>query len=313
MSKSAKNPPRQPPRYERSFLLNITLKNDQLTVVISTLGAEVQSITTAAGTELMWQADSAVWGRHAPMLFPIIGRLRNQQYSLNGKTIAISQHGFARDSEFTPEQQSASSVTLSLGDSEETRKVYPFAFRLVVRYQLKGNTLTKSHTVTNCSDEPMPYEVGGHDGFRTTLKAGESMSDYAIAFPGQTNIYPFGMDENCFLTADKHDYALTDGALPLPPKVFGLDTVVLESLPVRQVTLLSKKSSYRLTMDFADFDYLGIWTKPVDFDTNYICIEPWSTLPECAFVGSELTDKPGIRVLGTGESETLSYSITVEE
>lgn len=293
--------------------MNITLKNDQLTVVLSTLGAELQSIRTAAGTELLWQADPAIWGRHAPLLFPIIGRLRDQQYTLQGKPIAISQHGFARDTEFTVERQTEQSVTLSMADSEATRKVYPFAFRLSVTYQLKGASLTKSHTVTNCTHVPMPYELGGHDGFRTTLRAGETMSDYAIEFPGQDALHPFGMDKSCFLTAEKLDYALTDGMLPLPPRVFGLDTVVLEELPRKQVTLLCKKSGYRLTMDFSDFDYLAIWTKPVDFDTNYVCIEPWTTLPECTFVGSELTDKAGIRVLGSGESETLAYTVTVEE
>ena len=293
--------------------MNITLKNDQLTVVISTLGAELQSILTAAGTELLWQADPDIWGRHAPLLFPIIGRLRYQQYTLHGKPISISQHGFARDTEFTVERQSEHSVTLSMADSEATRAVYPFSFRLSITYWLKGASLVKSHTVTNCSEERMPYEIGGHDGFRTTLRAGETMSDYAIAFPGQDVIHPFGMDKDCFLTPEKLDYPLTDGMLPLPPRVFGLDTVVLEKLPCKQVTLLSKKSSYRLTMDFTDFDYLAVWTKPVDFDTNYVCIEPWTTLPECTFVGSELTDKAGIRVLGSGESETHAYTITVEE
>lgn len=293
--------------------MNITLHNKHLTVVLSTLGAEVQSITTAKGTELMWQADPAVWGRHAPLLFPIIGRLRDQSYTLNGKPISISQHGFARDSEFTVERQSDHAVTLSLSDSEATRAVYPFSFRLSITYRLKGASLTKSHTVTNCSKGPMPYEIGGHDGFCTDWPGGGTMSDYSIAFPGLDAIQPFGMDENCFLTPEKLDYPLTDGALPLPPRVHGLDTVVLEGLKTKQVTLQSKKCPLRLTLDFADFDYLGIWTKPVDFDTNYVCIEPWTTLPECSFVGSELTDKAGIRVLGSGESETLAYTLSVEE
>lgn len=293
--------------------MNITLRNEYLTVIISTLGAEIQSVVTASGTELMWQADPAVWGRHAPLLFPIIGRLKDQSYTLEGKPISISQHGFARDTEFTIERQSDHSVTLSMADSEATRAVYPFSFRLAITYRLKGASLTKSHTVTNCSEGSMPYEIGGHDGFATSWPSGGTMSDYSISFPGQDAIHPFGMDENCFLTPDKLDYPLTDGALPLPPRVFGLDTVVLEKLPAKQVTLQSRQSPLRLTMDFSDFDFLAIWTKPVDFDTNYVCIEPWTTLPECTFVGTELTDKVGIRVLRSGESETLSYTISVEE
>lgn len=292
--------------------MNLTLKNDKLTVVISTLGAEVQTMTTADGIQLMWTADKAVWGRHAPLLFPIIGRLKDQQYTLDGTVVKIPQHGFARDTEFTVESQSDTAVTLSMTDSEKTHAVYPFAFKLSITYTLEGASLKKTHTVTNLSNEVLPYEIGGHDGYLTTLFAGEKMSDYAIEFPGQDTIYPFGMDESCFLTPEKLAYALTDSKLPLPPKVFGLDTVVLEKLPVNQVTLCNAKNGIRLTVDFPEFDYLGIWTKPVDFDTNYICIEPWTTLPECTFVGSDLKDKQGIRLLNPGQTESLSYTVTVE-
>lgn len=292
--------------------MNITLKNDRLTVVISTLGAEVQSLIPAGGPELMWTADKAIWGRHAPLLFPIIGRLKDQQYTLDGQIIKIPQHGFARDTEFAVEEQTSTSVTFSITDSEQTKAVYPFAFRLAITYTLEGSSLKKIHTVTNLSDTVLPYEIGGHDGYRTTLLPGETMADYAIEFPGQDTIHPFQMDENCFLTLPKLDYPLVDGALPMPPRVLGLDTVVLEKLPVNRVTLSNKKNPIRLTVEFADFDYLGIWTKPVDFDTNYVCIEPWTTLPECTFVGSDLKDKAGIRLLRPGESEALSYTVTVE-
>lgn len=292
--------------------MNITLKNDQLTVVINTLGAEIQSLTTASGTELMWQADKSIWGRHAPLLFPIIGRLKDQQYTVDGKVVKISQHGFARDTEFTVIRQDETSVTFSIQDTEATRAVYPFSFALSITYTLSGNVLKKTHTVTNPSNTVLPYEIGGHDAYRTTLFPGEAMADYYIEFPGQSAIHPFQMDENCFLTPQKLDYPLSSGRLPLPPQVFGLDTIVLEKLPINQVTLANSKNGVRLTVDFPEFDYLGIWTKQVGYDTNYICIEPWTTLPECTFVGSELSDKAGIRLLQPGESESLSYTVTVE-
>lgn len=291
--------------------MNLTLKNDKLTVVVSTLGAEVQSMTTCDGVQLMWTADKAIWGRHAPLLFPIIGRLKDQQYTLDGTVIKIAQHGFARDTEFTVESRTDTAVTLSMTDSDKTRPLYPFSFKLAITYTLVGASLKKTHTVTNLSDAVLPYEIGGHDGYLTTIFEGEKMADYAIEFPNQDVIYPFGMDENCFLTPEKLTYPLTDHKLPLPPKVFGLDTVVLEKLPVNQVTLCSCKNGVRLTVDFPDFDYLGIWTKPVDFDTNYICIEPWTTLPECTFVGTDLKDKQGIRLLQPNGTESLSYTVSV--
>lgn len=292
--------------------MTITLRSHLLTVQADTLGAQLTSIQTRDGVELLWQANPAVWGRHAPLLFPIIGRLRDGKYTVGGVEYAISQHGFGRDSEFQVTEQTDNSVTFQLEDSPETRAKYPFAFCLQVTYTLEGGKLTKTHTVRNRSQETMYYEVGGHDGFCTTLLPGEEMGDYYLEFPGLTEIAPFGMNEQNFFTKDKKVYPLQKGGrLPLPPQVFGLDTVVLEQMPVHQVTLANEKNPIRLTMDFDQFDYLGIWTKPSEEPTHYICIEPWTTLPECEFTDSALEHKPGIRVLAPGQEEQLSYQVTV--
>lgn len=290
----------------------MTLRSDLLTVQADTLGAQLTSIRTNQGVELLWQADPAVWGRHAPLLFPIIGRLRDGRYTVGGREFAISQHGFARDSMFQVVEQSDCSVTFQLEESPETLAKYPFSFCLQVTYTLKGGRLIKTHTVRNRSGETMYYELGGHDGFCTTLLPGETMEDYYLEFPGLTELLPFGMDEQNFLTRSERVYPLeAGGRLPLPPRVFGLDTVVLENMPTHQVTLANRKNPIRLTMDFDQFDYLGIWTKAADKPTNYICIEPWTTVPECSFTDSALEHKPGIRILAPGEEERLSYQVTV--
>ncbi|MBQ3090405.1 MAG: aldose 1-epimerase family protein [Oscillospiraceae bacterium] len=291
----------------------VTLLSDQLTIHIDTKGAQLTSVCTHSGVELLWQADPAVWGRHAPILFPIIGRLRDNKYTVHGKQYAISQHGFARDKEFTVVDQSSTSVTFQLEEDADTLTKYPFAFRLQVTYILDGGKLTKRHTVLNRDTKTMYYEVGGHDGFRTTLFEGEEMADYYIQFPGQSQIVPYGMDEKNYLVRSDRPYPLQGDRFPLPPRVFGLDTIVLENLPVHEVTLANKKNSIRLTMEFDQFPYLGIWTQTTREFTHYICIEPWTTLPECAFTDSALEHKPGIRVLEPGQAESLSYSFTVRE
>lgn len=292
--------------------MTVTLRSPLLTVQADTLGAQLTSIRTRDGVQLLWQADPAIWGRHAPLLFPIIGRLRDGKYTVGGREFAISQHGFARDSEFQVVEQSEGSVTFQLEESPETLAKYPFAFRLQICYTLEGGRLTKTHRVWNRSAETMYYEVGGHDGFCTTLLPGEGMEDYYLEFPGMTELVPFGMDEHNFFTRSDRVYPLAEGGrMPLPPRVFGLDTVVLEGMPVHQVTLANTRNPIRLTMDFPEFDYLGIWTKPVEEPTHYICIEPWTTMPECAFTGSALEEKPGIRSLAPGEGEELSYQVTV--
>ncbi|MCC8181407.1 MAG: aldose 1-epimerase family protein [Clostridiales bacterium] len=292
--------------------MSVTLRSQLLTVQIDPLGAQLTSIRTCTGVELLWQADPAVWGRHAPLLFPIIGRLRDGRYTVDGREYAISQHGFARDSVFSVVRQSETAVTFQLEESGDTLVKYPFSFRLQVTYALEGGTLTKSHTVLNCSAETMYYEVGGHDGFLLALLPGERQEDYFIQFPGQNAILPMGMDERNFLTESSRPFPLEGDRLPMPLSVFGLDTVVLKDLPVRQVTLASHRNPIRLTLVFDDFDYLGLWTKPVTPSAPYVCIEPWSTLPECAFTDSALEHKPGIRALAPGQGETLTYRTVIE-
>lgn len=292
--------------------MTITLKNEYLTVEIDDLGAQLCSVKAPCGREYIWQADPAVWGRHAPLLFPLIGRLQGGQYTLGGKSYSIPAHGFARDSRFAVIAQSETAVSFRLTESEETLALWPFPFVLTVTYTLEGNRLTKACTVENPGGETMYYELGGHDGFVAPLEAGETMADYAILFPGVDAIRPYGMDEACMLTPKEASYPLEGGRLPLSPAHYNLDTVVLDQFPQRTAILADKTGKARVTLDFPDFPYLGIWTQQKPFDTNYICIEPWTTLPDGTFVGRGLEDKAGIRVLAPGTAETLTYTTTFD-
>jgi len=290
--------------------MTVTLKNEQLTVVIDDLGAQLCSVQTPSGREYIWQADPAVWGRHAPLLFPVIGRLKDSQYTLKGRTYTIPSHGFARDSRFEVTEQTGTSATFRLTHSEETLKLWPFPFVLTVTYTLEETRLTKSCRVDNVGEDTMYFELGGHDGFVAPLEEGESMSDYAIRIPGMVGIQPYGMDEACMLTPKSAVYPLDKGRIPLKPAAFGLDTVILDELPVSTARLVDRSGRPRVTLEFAGFPYLGIWTADKPFDTNYVCIEPWSTLPDGTFVGRGLEDKEGIRVLEPGQSQTLTYTTT---
>lgn len=288
----------------------VTLKNEFLAVQIEDLGAQLCSVKNARGTEYIWQADPAIWPRHAPLLFPIIARLRDNQYELEGKTYTIPTHGFARDTLFTVLEQTDSAVSFQLTDSPETLAVWPFPFVLTVTYTLAENRLIKSCRVENRSDKTMYYELGGHDGFTAPLEAGETMADYAIVLPGVDAIRPYGMTEAGVLTPKETAYPLENGRIPLSPAHYGLDTIMLDELPVHRALLVDKAGRARVTLDFPDFPYLGIWTPAKPFDTNYICIEPWTTLPDGTFVGRGLADKAGIRTLAAGDSETLTYTTT---
>ena len=290
----------------------VTLKNPRLTVEIDDLGAQLCSVKNAGGTEYIWQADPAIWARHAPLLFPVIGRLQNGQYTHQGQTYSISSHGFARDSRFEVLEQGEARAVFRLTQSPEALAVYPFPFVLTVTYVLEDNRLTKTCRVENPGQEEMLFELGAHDGFRAPLEPGESMDDYAILLPGLEAITPYGMDQEGITTPKSGTISLEGGRLPLKPSTFGLDTVILDQLPQRRAVLADKAGHPRVTLDFADFPYLGIWTPDKPFDTNYVCIEPWSTLPDAVFVGRGLEDKQGIRRLAPGQADTLSYTTTFD-
>lgn len=289
----------------------VTIQSQTLTVDIDSLGAQLASIRTKDGEEYLWQGDPDIWARRAPILFPFIGRLKDGRYLLNGSPYTISTHGFARDMEFEVAEQAEDTVSFQLTDTPQTQAVYPFAFTLTVTYSLKDNLLTKTHRVLNRSSAELLYELGAHDGFRVPVGEGLTMADYSIRLPGLDKVRFYGMDENLMLTPKGAEITLENAALPLTPASFGLDTMILDTPPQAQAVLCDRAGRPRVTLDFPDFPYLGIWTQGKPFDTGYVCIEPWSTLPDGTFMGRDLADKPGIRRLAPGQSEALSYTTTI--
>ncbi len=290
----------------------IELKNFRLTVQIDPLGAQLCSVRSAAGTEYIWQADPAIWGRHAPLLFPIIGRLRDGRYTLDGKNYTISQHGFARDSLFRVTEETPLRASFELTDNPRTLAVYPFSFRLMVTYALEENRLVKSCKVENRSEGTMYFELGAHDGFCAPLEPGEVMDDYAVLFPGVEVLEPYGMDENLMVTQKSARNELDRGRVPLKPGVLGLDTIILDSPASRRAILTDKYGRPRVTLDFPDFPYVAVWSKPADLDVNYVCIEPWSSLPDAAFAGRGLEEKAGVVALDPGRAREFTYTTTFD-
>ena len=288
-----------------------TIQNDCLRVQVSTKGAELSSIQDLLGREYLWQGDAKIWPRKAPLLFPVIARLKDQSYRLGDRTYSIGSHGFCRDAEFTLETLSSTQLSFTLEDSPETLALYPYRFRLSLFYTLEGNQIQKTFRVENRSDTPMYYELGGHDGYRVALRSGEKMGDYAIRLPGLERITPYGMDGENMITPKGKSYPLPQGRMPLKPSAYLLDTIILDDLPQREAHLVDGDDQLRLKVEFPDFPYLGVWTADRAYDTNYVCIEPWTSLPDATFVGRDLSEKAGIRCLASGAQEELGYRMTV--
>ena len=287
--------------------MRYTIQNEFLTVQAEDLGAQLASIRTPGGEEYLWQGDPDIWARRAPILFPFIGRLREGSYDLDGTAYAISTHGFARDMAFTVTEQGPDRVSLRLTDTPETRAVYPFAFSLTVTYTLDGNRLIKSHRVENRSDRDMLYELGAHDGFRVPGPMGE----WAVRLPGVEAVRLYPMDGDQMVTPKGESIPLEHSRLPLTPSTYGQDTIILDSPAGHTAILADGQDRPRVTVEFPDFPYLGVWTAHKPFDTGYVCIEPWSSLPDATFVDRELSSKAGVRRLAPGGSETLTYTTTI--
>lgn len=293
--------------------MQYTIENEYFTVVIDSKGAELSSMKSkSSGLEYVWQADPAIWARHAPILFPIIGRLKDKTYTVSGKEYTIAQHGFGRDSEFACTAQSENSIDFTLTPNDTTRPVYPFEFALTVRYTLDGAALKKEHITTNNGDTDMYYEVGGHDAYNVALEPGETMEDYYVDFGGGDAVHPLINNEALMVTKEKRDVPLKDGRLYLSSELFALDALIMDDAP-RSVSIKSDKSAHCIRMDYEDFPYLGVWSKYTGEDTNYVCIEPWSTLPDAAYLDHALENKVGVRCLKAGETETLTFSTTITE
>ncbi len=291
--------------------MTVTLKNEFLTVLIEDKGAQLCSVRNAAGTEYIWKADPAVWNRHAPLLFPVIGRLQGGAYTVHGRTYHISSHGFARDSVFTVAEATDTRAVFTLTHSEATKAVYPFSFLLTVVYELEGCELKKHFTVENLDQQVMYYELGGHDGFTAPHTPDQTMDDCAILLPGYDDGFtPYGMDEACMITPKGDKLPFPGGRIPLKPMTHGLDTFIVDSPASAKAILVDRDNKPLVTLHFPDFPYLGLWTMHMEggVDTNYVCIEPWSTLPDTTFVGRDLSEKAGIRALQPGERENLSYT-----
>ncbi len=285
-----------------------TLKSELLTARITAAGAELNSLQSRTGKELIWQADPAIWPRHAPVLFPIVGRLKNDQLIHQGKRYPLRQHGFARDLDFQLLEQGRSHCTFRLTDSPETHTHYPFAFELDISYRLKLNRLEVGYRLYNPADTALYASIGGHPAFIWPLDASLAKEEHRIEFK-QSEAAPVRRLCNGVLREERLPSPLSGNQLILREQLFEDDAIVFDQLKSRQLRY-SGPGSLSITLDFDDFPHLGIWSKP---GADFICLEPWQGhASEEGFEG-EFRDKTGVVELAAKEQRQWHYTIGVEE
>ncbi|MFT8410101.1 MAG: aldose 1-epimerase family protein [Schleiferilactobacillus perolens] len=289
-----------------------TIRNEFLTVQISEHGAELQSIRDKnTNTEYLWQGDPAIWGRRAPVLFPIVGALHNGEYSYAGKTYQMGRHGFARDRDFAVVQQSADEVIFELNDDAESRKIYPFAFDLRIRYALLGNLLKVRYYVTNPSKtEPLWFSVGGHPAFNTGLgQTSGTAQDYLRFSPKKSRVtIPLGEGGGADL--QERTLAPTDVDLAITDKLFAHDALIYELAGENTVSLRQENSEHRVELTVKDAPYIGIWSQ-YPKTGPFVALEPWWGIADPVGHDGQLTHKLGMHQLAPEEQFTAKYRIGI--
>lgn len=254
-----------------------TLKNDELTIKINTAGAEMTNITDAkTGFEYLWQGDPAFWKRHSPVLFPIVGSLWNGEYRFKDKTYKMSQHGFARDKEFTLTHQSDNELQYTLTSDAETNINYPFDFELRISYKLTNRKIEVSWQVLNRSKEKMYFQIGAHPAFNYPHFDAQSKDRGYFKFDTLINPdYILIGEKGCADTQMHYPLILdSDGLMKISNDTFDKDALIIENNQVKQVSLLGIDKKTWLTLSF-DAPLVGLWSPPLRPDCPFVCIEPW--------------------------------------
>lgn len=288
-----------------------TISNDALQVQINDLGAQLWSICTADGTEYLWQGDPTYWPDRALNLFPQVGLCTDDTYTLHGRTYHLDIHGFVKDTVLSVAEHSPTRIVFAMEDTEQTRAMYPAAFRYAIAYTLQDNRLEVTITVENRGGDTMHFSVGGHPGFRLPLEEGLRYEDYRLQFPQGASARRVECTEGaCLLTGEITDFPLTDGAIPLSHQLFARRVLILTDMP-DQVTLCAAGGRRQVTVRYPQMPYLGVW-KALGTDAPYVCIEPW-TAPSAQYgVVEEFSSDPRKIHLPAGEQYTNCWSITVD-
>jgi len=282
------------------------IRSGNISATVKAAGAELCSLKNADGLELLWQAGPQ-WPRHAPVLFPIVGRLKNDQLHHRGKTYPMTQHGFARDIGFTCLQHKPTFCQFVLVDDVETLSRYPFSFRLEITYTATGSDLEVVLQITNTGEETLPTSIGAHPAFNWPLLPELAKEDYRLTFSDNERA-PVRRLKDGLMRAQPEPTPIQGKTLALSEKLFIDDAIILDKVASRSVRYAADRGP-SIEMAWDGFSKLGIWSKPGG--APFLCIEPWHGTASPAGFDGEFTEKPGVMHIAPGETHGLSYRIRV--
>lgn len=290
-----------------------TLSNDKISIEIANHGAELTSIM-ANEQEYLWQGDPKYWGRHSPVLFPIVGRVWDNQYKNEGAIYKLGQHGFARDMDFQLTYEEDNAVVYTLESNEETMKVYPFPFVLEIGYRLKDNRIEVMWSVQNCGDKDLYFQIGAHPAFYYRDLDANTRERGFLDFGKNTKTlkYISPAEKGC-VSEKEQTLELHDGLMELTSDTFGCDTYIFENGQVKKITLMDKQKAPYLSLEFSS-PLVAVWSPSAAHpDVPFVCIEPW--YGRCDKVGyhGEFKNREWMQHVEPGKSFEVGYSIILED
>ncbi|MFH6971444.1 aldose 1-epimerase family protein [Flavobacterium petrolei] len=282
--------------------MTTTIKHGNLSAEIKHFGAELISLKTNQNREYIWEGNPEFWGKHSPILFPIVGTLKDNSFYHNEIEYHLSRHGFAREMLFELIHATENSATFSLQSSEETLKVYPFEFELQLIYTLKENNLSIAYKVINKGKSTMPFSIGAHPAFALP----NQFENYAIVFEKEESLDYYLLD-NDLISHKTKKLDVTNKKIPLTYELFENDALIFKALQSKSLTI-SENGNPILTVNFEGFPSLGIWTK---MNAPFLCIEPWFGYSDTNENSGNLFEKEGIQILESNATFHSKFSIEI--
>ncbi|MGL4696444.1 aldose 1-epimerase family protein [Enterococcus larvae] len=291
--------------------MTVIIENDQLIATIAEEGAELISLKSKeSGLEYIWQGDPEFWGRHAPVLFPFVGRLKEDRYSYQGKTYPMGQHGFARDQVFEVIEKGDEMISLSLKSSETTRKIYPFDFELVLTYKLEESAIIVGYQVINSGKEELLFSIGGHPAFNIPIEDQLSFTDYYLSFEPKVDRIQLPL-EGPFVDLEHKTLGQTSVDYDLKRSLFEKDALIYETPGKTEISFKSDKSKHSVSLSYDDIPFVGIWS-PYGVEAPFVCIEPWWGIADKVGSTGELINKFAINRLAPEGLFKTNYAIHVK-
>lgn len=282
--------------------MNTTISNSTISASIKHAGAELFSLKNNDNKEYIWEGNPDFWGKHSPILFPIVGTLKNNNYTIEGKEYQLPRHGFARDMEFQLVEKTENSAVFSLKSNSETLKKYPFEFELQLIYTLEDASLHIEYKVINKSGKKLPFSIGAHPA----IALPENFEDYAFQFEKE-EVLKYYLLENDLISNKTKVLETTNNRVPLNYKLFENDALIFKTLESKSLTILEKSKPY-INVYFKDFPSLGLWTKD---QAPFICVEPWLGYSDTSENSGDLFEKEGILILDSDQTFNSKFTITI--